>query len=595
MKWFKVKKLVESRFADSVKGRVSLFFTRYRNNPADETRAAIRVDGKEVINMSYCIFERERNCKEKIEYGPVVYGSADLDGENIFMAESLLALFSYQSLSIKEILSSKNPIIRALGMLDRRVGKRTLCRVEVETEAELVRRLWKLRCEAENLAVASKVFHDGPDITSKIKTDYWSKQCKLKFPKRDDSLSKLASSKRTRDIPTFLKLLLKNAVSQEELTTPTSQMIFSGFKQCDDPELFSHSVEHLLSCTKLLRHSEYVNGVMAVINDHHAWRQPMHAWRPRTHSPRKQFASLVRALFAEYDVPLFMDKAWLKNNQLHQSWYKHLGVGKNIRSAEGMPVVMTKKMAHHFLAAPDAYSIEAAIRWGQIFALGGSKQVSDAILDTRLVDTFADDAFCLTVLQFFIRNPMLDPVWVNPIIDYIWNQKYTDRIEFTEAGVAENLGPPQPGFSMRGRTANSLVKQVEAWHAQMGRGTKHHRLAWKKSKIKDFQFVEGRKESKNMQIWRIRELLSSRELLEEGRQLRHCVASYAGSCAAGFSSIWTVERQTEDGVQKCLTIEVRLSDSSIRQIRGFNNRMPNQKEQEVIRRWMTEEGLQSST
>lgn len=591
MKWFKVKKLVESRFADSVKGRVSLFFTRYRHNDC-VSRAAIRVDGKELINMSECIFYRERNRKEEVEYGPILHSYGDLHGENIFIAENLLALFAYPGLSVKEILSSNSPIIRAIGMLDRRVGKRTLCRFELETEPEIVRRLWRLRCEAENLLVPSKTFHDEPEITSKIRTDYWSKQHKLKFPNRDDSLSKLALSKRTRDIPTFLTLLLKNVISQEEVTTSTSQIIFSGFKQCDDPELFSHSVEHLLSCTKLLRHSEYVNGVMAVINDHHAWRQPLWEWRPRTHSPRKQFASLVRILFAEYDVPLFMDKAWLKNSPLHQSWFKHLGTGKNIRSAEGMPVVLTKKMAHYFLTAPETYSIEAAIRWGQIFALGGDRRLADAILDTRLVTAFVDDPFCLSVLQFFIRNPMLDSVWINPIIDYIWNQKYVDRIEFTEAGVAENVGPAQPGFSMRGRNVNSLVKHVEAWHEQLGRGTKHQRLTWKKSKTKDFQFVEGRKETRNMQIWRIRELLSSSELAEEGRQLKHCVSSYAGSCAAGSNSIWTLERQTEDGVQKLLTIEVRLSDSSIRQIRGFGNRMPNQKEKEVIRRWMTAEGLQ---
>src|SRR5687767_5190499 len=59
------------------------------------------------------------------------------------------ALFGYLYLPITEILASPDPITRAIGMLDRRVGLRRLVSVDVEHEHPLVRRLHEFRCEAE--------------------------------------------------------------------------------------------------------------------------------------------------------------------------------------------------------------------------------------------------------------------------------------------------------------------------------------------------------------------------------------------------------------------------------------------------------------
>lgn len=585
MRWSKIKELIEDRFAESVKGRVSLFTTRYRGAHDLEGRAAIRIDGKEVLNMSCYILDRESHYKTAISarQPEAAHSDAKVTDENLFRGESLLQMAGYLDLSVTEILNSGNPIVRALGMLDARVGKRKLRQIEISKETELVRRLWQFRCEAEGLSV------QPPSVTSKITTDYWSREHKRILSKDKRSEAALRTSKRTRDIHTLLDLLLQNTLTQQDMTTTTSQLIFAGFKEVDDPVLFCQAVEHLLACTKLLHGPTYVKGVVAAICDYSNWREPILAWKPRSHNPGKQFASLLRHLFTQYDVPLFMDKAWLTNNQIHQNWYKHLGAGNNIRTADGLPIKLTKKMAHNFLLAPETYPIEAALRRAQIMALGGDQRLSDAILDTRLITNFENDQFWLSVLQFFIRNPMLDPLWINPIVDYIWNQKFEDRLEFTEAGVAENIGPAQPNFSMHARTVNSLIKQVEAWHGQLGR-TKS-KQQWSKSRIKDFQFIEGQKESKNMKVWRIYELLSSAHLTAEGRQLRHCVASYVHSCVSGSSSIWTMEVQTEEGTSKLLTIEVRLGDLNIRQIRGFKNRFPNQKEREIIQRWASQESL----
>jgi hypothetical protein len=54
--------------------------------------------------------------------------------------------------------------------------------------------------------------------------------------------------------------------------------------------------------------------------------------------------------------------------------------------------------------------------------------------------------------------------------------------------------------------------------------------------------------------------------------MRHCVASYAQSCALGHSSIWTMELRTRAGVEKHQTIEL-TRDRFIVQCRGKQNRL----------------------
>ena len=94
-----------------------------------------------------------------------------------------------------------------------------------------------------------------------------------------------------------------------------------------------------------------------------------------------------------------------------------------------------------------------------------------------------------------------------------------------------------------------------------------------------------------MKIWCIRELLSSRELKAEGRAMKHCVATYAHSCAGGRTAIFTMEMEEGSGREKLLTIEVLLKSRQIRQVRGKLNRYATQKELGILKRWALRERL----
>lgn len=114
---------------------------------------------------------------------------------------------------------------------------------------------------------------------------------------------------------------------------------------------------------------------------------------------------------------------------------------------------------------------------------------------------------------------------------------------------------------------------------------------WQPSGIESFEFVEGSLEGRKFKCWTIRELLSSKALVAEGHQLEHCVATYASSCARGHSSIWTVEVESFEGTTKALTVEVRNGMRVISQVRGKANRLPTEKEKNILCRWAATSGL----
>ena len=133
------------------------------------------------------------------------------------------------------------------------------------------------------------------------------------------------------------------------------------------------------------------------------------------------------------------------------------GLGRSVRRGR-TPIPVTKRMVHAFLQAPAHYSIEAALRWGQVHALGGDAWLTEALVATQLGRSFEHDDFWVTAIRFFIANPLLDRCHVGPIVDYLQHQRFEARVVFVAPGVRERQPPPQPNLSMHGRTADHLPR-----------------------------------------------------------------------------------------------------------------------------------------
>jgi hypothetical protein len=586
MQWSQLRKRIEGRLAESVRKRIRLGFTIYRkSHDHGEGRGSIEIDGVQVLDMSTYrfVFDYYDGPDRGTEARKLA-----LHDKNIFEGWSWrTALEKYLNLSFIEILAFQHPLIRAVGMLDARLGRRRLRSLDVSREHALVKRLYYLRCESEGIRLEN-IPKDHAALTSRLSpptsmsAQYWRAQL---AKAREGAGEKLTGHRRSHRLRHVIKSSYAGRLPTGEPLAGVAQVIADGLAQAADREALYDLLSLAESKTKLLKEVRHTRGIVHLARKSAQWLRPPGSWLPESHNADRQFSSLARHLWATYPIPLFMDSAWCEDKPAQQQWFRHLGAGRNIRTADDLPISLTKKMAHHFLEAPDNYSVEAALRWGQVFALGGDRCLADAVRESRLAREFRDDAFWLSVLRFLVQNPLLDRAQVGPIVDYIWNQRYEPRVIFPERGVARELGPAQPNFSMRGRTATALLRAVEEWHRQLGREMAGQGLQWAKSNVPDFRHIEGSANSGNMSVWQIRELLSSDELIAEGRAMHHCVASYARSCHAGRTSIWSMDEETAGGGARRLTIEVDRLSGQIVQARGEWNRVPTSKEKDILRRW----------
>jgi len=121
---------------------------------------------------------------------------------------------------------------------------------------------------------------------------------------------------------------------------------------------------------------QFARALLALSAHAGRWVREPEGWEPRSHNAYRQFHSLVRHLTARYEVPTFLNTAWLEGltpkGVVHQRWFLHVAQGQNIRTAVGLPVPLSKRQAHLYLQAPDDFDVLTAIRWAQVLDLAGT-------------------------------------------------------------------------------------------------------------------------------------------------------------------------------------------------------------------------------
>ncbi len=343
----------------------------------------------------------------------------------------------------------------------------------------------------------------------------------------------------------------------------------------------------------MLDEERYVRALARLARWRPSWLRAPGAWKPRAYAAARQFSSLARHLLARYDVPALFDQAWLHAGHdagAARGWFAHLGAGRNLRTAEHLPFPLTKMMAHHALRAPAELSVLQALRWGQVMGLGGVQRLARAVVASRLRDRLPDEPFWLTVVQFLARHPMLDPHQVGPLVDYLFAQRFEREPARVVGGTVIGGTIPQPNLSRKGRTLDSLLRQVRAWHAQLGRRRAGAReLVWPPSGIAGLHRVEG--EPGNQRLFLVTELLCSRELVAEGSAMRHCVATYAHSCEQGRSAIFSLRVDAGAGLERRLTIDVNVKARTIVEARGRFNAPAQPLDERILRAWAVQARL----
>ena len=186
MQWSKTKSLLESFLSNKLQGRIKIYATVYRKFHDSPSRVWITFDNKEIISASDITYEKkheelyhkikkEENLKDIPfnENWHVMFNSPErkelltasdnvekwMINQNIFNSYHFYGSFmKYSSLTIDEALNSENIIIRAYAMLDRRLGKRRIKKLNfnIEDTHPLILDFYKIRCDVEGISLINQ-------------------------------------------------------------------------------------------------------------------------------------------------------------------------------------------------------------------------------------------------------------------------------------------------------------------------------------------------------------------------------------------------------------------------------------------------------
>jgi len=159
--WSGIRKRMESEYlAESLRGHISYFATSYSRSPDHEGRAAIRYNGKEIINGCYYhnwtkaeSFPKdekyERRMREEFAYIDDTAIKLGVFDQTCFYK----AFKEFDNQSIEKSLFSENMLVRIFAVLDRRVGKRKLISMKesIENEPDSIKEFFAIRMNAEGI------------------------------------------------------------------------------------------------------------------------------------------------------------------------------------------------------------------------------------------------------------------------------------------------------------------------------------------------------------------------------------------------------------------------------------------------------------
>ena len=174
--WSNLKKQMNDLLCDSLKNKISYFYTSYHEVHNAYGRATIRYENKELVSFSWIdmykqesetssIYHERKQEGEKVSYLQLI---GELEKEKwmpegkLCDADFINSLTIYLKTDIATALNSDNYLLRVFAYMDRRVGKRTLIKIkdDVEKLPDWVKQFYQIRCEADGIIFPPKRITD---------------------------------------------------------------------------------------------------------------------------------------------------------------------------------------------------------------------------------------------------------------------------------------------------------------------------------------------------------------------------------------------------------------------------------------------------
>lgn len=332
-------------------------------------------------------------------------------------------------------------------------------------------------------------------------------------------------------------------------------------------------VMYAKKCFGVLRNPAFIDVLANISSFGNKTVRPIEDWTKDSLTPDGQLASLIRHLFAKYDVPQFMEYVFAESSIIHMHWYIQLGRGDSVQQLCAFPVAFTGKMAHEFRNTPGSvYTIEQAIRRAQAIGLGADTAMAETIAWSPALEDIKNATLRTAAIRFAVKS--VTPggfAEMQTVLGYI-----------AEISTADKT------YSLKGRTWASVLKAANDLAAdKAARLAAQEKADWAPAHVGNYAAVQGE------DIFKIVQLLTAEELYEEGHEMSHCVAEYDHDCAEGRIAIFSLRKFAKggDSYDTLATLEVVLDEKELVQAQAkFNECISAEAEVHVLA-WAKKENL----
>lgn len=325
-------------------------------------------------------------------------------------------------------------------------------------------------------------------------------------------------------------------------------------------------------CYGVLKNPAYIDVLANISSFGNKTVRPIEDWSKDNLTADGQLASIIRHLFAKYEVPKFMEYVFAETSKVHMHWYIQLGRGDSAQNLCALPVVFTKKMAHEFRTTPTSLTIEQALRRAQGRGYGATVQVADAITWANAIEEITNRLHRAAAIRFVAKNAGTAGFGdVQTVFEYL-----------------ADVYRENPAYSLKGRTWASVSRAaLEHLREKAKRQTAENSSDWTPAPLGNYVAITG------PVVYQVIQLVNSEALYEEGREMSHCVSEYDYDCAQGDTAIFSLRKYTEDvdGYDTLATLEVNVAAKALVQAKAKFNECISAEAEVLVLKWVKQENL----
>lgn len=380
-------------------------------------------------------------------------------------------------------------------------------------------------------------------------------------------------------LPEFISLVEDNQISPENhLSYNFLYEVYKNALNKEDVMFFFNVIKNLKINIKN-KDDENLIALNNIFKYKAKWISDINNFVLKTKNLKKAITQLSEYLFIKYEINNIYKELIFDNKKFVV--FVKISQGESPKKVidEYLPEFnLTKKMIHKLNTEKTNLTFNKRIRELQL--TGFQNKIIQEVLKSFKANNFVEDESLFMDYLIYLNNQdlsLLESDQIMPIFDYV---KHFKR-------VCEQR---EVDFKLKNYSLPRLYEDMIQWHRELGK-TKHD-YTWEGLNLPVYHSVKYKNDNEFItKEVKIEELTSSNELRKEGRQMNHCVASYARSCKNGVCSIFSlkVKEFNASNLKSKATIEVRNKQTV--QIRAKHNLKVSDSDMNYINIWKKENGI----